>query len=76
MSDWRTKDDLELTADDLGQMLDEGEEGELVHEPQTPFTFGGYVVVPTASRGVPTVLKGYGPTPVVTTSPQQLASSS
>ncbi len=55
MTDWRDKDDLELTSDDLGAMLDAGDAVEVVHAQVLPGcgsfvtplrTFGGQTTQP------------------------------
>ena len=46
MADWRDKEDLDLTAEDLGAMLDAGEPVELTSTQLRPaWSWGGGLVV-------------------------------
>ncbi len=49
MTDWRDKDDLDLTSEDLGAMIDAGEPVELVSAPRLPGH--GAIVVPVRTHG-------------------------
>lgn len=63
MGDWRDKDDLDLTSEDLGAMFDAGIPVEMTHvRPREPF--GVIVTGPACTYGSFTFTQGYSSTPM------------